>query len=540
MPRPSVSLSGIYIISHFGLARGLQFIDWVKVSVRDIAVSSVNAIQPSEPRVQPSSASKSRDSGPFSDLIENAADLRDRRGEVSKGASRQDETSAAPQRERSRAETLAQHERGRTPAGNSTVGLSEKRWADGSHGPARAANGSGDQEPAAEAKLVAGASRTVPASIEMLSSPVVDLEASVEETELKDGETDSPEVATASALLHLPQTETGAPAAPGDTATTPEIALGGQHNEPATVSVPPSAGELTDAQSKQGELSLALAATPTAALASSSVSPPAEAEAAASSPAAGSIPRAQPMADQAQLSQNIQPANAAASIDGEAMPLDGDADSQLPQRQSDSQSLAQKPQDLKAVPQGEIPKAANPALDASAQKLQPTAIPEPVRALTVSFNPTRLQAANMNEGKPVPLNAGAIAVEIASRMRDGIRRFDIRLDPPELGRIDVRLEMDRSGNVKTRLTLDRPETLELMQRDARGLERALQQAGLKADSSGLEFSLRSHAESGPDHRHSGREDGREAVVSEGGERMESVMEGYRTAAFARGGIDIRI
>ena len=37
---------------------------------------------------------------------------------------------------------------------------------------------------------------------------------------------------------------------------------------------------------------------------------------------------------------------------------------------------------------------------------------------------------------------------------------------------------------------DRPETLEALQRDARGLERALQDAGLRTDSNSLSFNLR--------------------------------------------------
>ena len=38
---------------------------------------------------------------------------------------------------------------------------------------------------------------------------------------------------------------------------------------------------------------------------------------------------------------------------------------------------------------------------------------------------------------------------------------------------------------------DRPETLDMLQRDARVLERALNDAGLRADSGGLSFNLRS-------------------------------------------------
>ena len=82
-----------------------------------------------------------------------------------------------------------------------------------------------------------------------------------------------------------------------------------------------------------------------------------------------------------------------------------------------------------------------------------------------------------------------LAVEIVSRAHEGLRRFEIRLDPPELGRIDVRLDVDRGGNVTSRLTVERAETLDLLRRDAPQLERALQHAGLNTEG-GLQFSLR--------------------------------------------------
>jgi hypothetical protein len=92
---------------------------------------------------------------------------------------------------------------------------------------------------------------------------------------------------------------------------------------------------------------------------------------------------------------------------------------------------------------------------------------------------------------PVPL--AGLALEIASSAHAGKHRFEIRLDPPELGRIDVRLDVDRDGNVTSRMTVDRAETLDLLKRDAVQLERALQQAGLKTSDNALEFSLRHQA-----------------------------------------------
>jgi flagellar hook-length control protein FliK len=80
-----------------------------------------------------------------------------------------------------------------------------------------------------------------------------------------------------------------------------------------------------------------------------------------------------------------------------------------------------------------------------------------------------------------------LAVAIASQAQAGRNRFEIRLDPPELGRVDVRLDVDRDGRVTSRLVADRPETLDLLRRDAPELQRALQDAGLKTSDSGLQF-----------------------------------------------------
>jgi len=100
-------------------------------------------------------------------------------------------------------------------------------------------------------------------------------------------------------------------------------------------------------------------------------------------------------------------------------------------------------------------------------------------------------ASNPLMSAPVPLES--LAVEIAARAQSGNSRFEIRLDPPELGRIDVRLDIDRSGNVTSRLVVEKAETLDVLRRDAHQLERALQDAGLKTSDNGMQFSLRDQA-----------------------------------------------
>ncbi|ODT51493.1 MAG: hypothetical protein ABS59_09930 [Methylobacterium sp. SCN 67-24] len=96
--------------------------------------------------------------------------------------------------------------------------------------------------------------------------------------------------------------------------------------------------------------------------------------------------------------------------------------------------------------------------------------------------------AQVETTRPTPLHV--VPVEIGARALAGSKRFDIRLDPAELGRVDVRLEISDDGSVSAKLTVDRVETLQLLQRDARTLERAFEQAGLKASEGGVEMSLR--------------------------------------------------
>lgn len=91
-------------------------------------------------------------------------------------------------------------------------------------------------------------------------------------------------------------------------------------------------------------------------------------------------------------------------------------------------------------------------------------------------------------GQPTPIHV--VPIEIGLRAMSGSRQFDIRLDPDELGRVDVNLSISDAGEVSARLVVDRVETLHLLQRDARTLERAFEQAGLKPSDGGVDIALR--------------------------------------------------
>jgi len=85
--------------------------------------------------------------------------------------------------------------------------------------------------------------------------------------------------------------------------------------------------------------------------------------------------------------------------------------------------------------------------------------------------------------------AAELGQMIARRFANGSRSFDIRLDPPELGRVQVRMEIGADRTVQAMLTAEKPEALAELQRHARELEKALADAGLDLGENGLGFAL---------------------------------------------------
>jgi flagellar hook-length control protein FliK len=146
------------------------------------------------------------------------------------------------------------------------------------------------------------------------------------------------------------------------------------------------------------------------------------------------------------------------------------------------------------------------------------------------------QAPPLPQAVAVPL--AGVAVEIATQALADKHRFEIRLDPPELGRIDVRLDVDADGNVTSRLTADRVETLDLLRRESAQLERALQQAGLKTSDNALEFSLRQQAFARDDT--APQNTAQLIVPDDDPAPLEALRQGYGRLLGLGGGLDIRV
>jgi flagellar hook-length control protein FliK len=191
-------------------------------------------------------------------------------------------------------------------------------------------------------------------------------------------------------------------------------------------------------------------------------------------------------------------------------------------------------------------------VDANAKVVDQAPEQRPVTALAgigatqAADKPAQAQAAQAPRAPRVPLQQQVmeqINVHIDKAVKDGVDTVKIQLKPLDLGKIEIKLEMV-DGRVSATVTADKPETLALLQRDSKGLEKALEDAGLKPDGYGTSFNLRgehqNNADRGGDHQRAGRNRG-----NGGGLAGEDVPAGLAEAAQprranGRSGVDISV
>lgn len=181
-----------------------------------------------------------------------------------------------------------------------------------------------------------------------------------------------------------------------------------------------------------------------------------------------------------------------------------------------------------ASPPAPILPVANTAANGAAAVAQPQQ-PQPQQTVaTLQVGPADPAAS------PAP-NVHALAVSIAAQSQAGAKQFDIRLDPPELGRVDVRLTVDVTGKAQAHLAVDKPQTLELLQKDSGSLARALKDSGVQLNNNGLQFSLKGQGRQG---------DGSPRTPQRGRTLAVTAVAGAAPAAASvsasLGGVDIRV
>lgn len=166
----------------------------------------------------------------------------------------------------------------------------------------------------------------------------------------------------------------------------------------------------------------------------------------------------------------------------------------------------------KASPAAEGQPAVQAMPDAGSLAQQASAKLEPLRVLSSMEAAASQHAAGAGAqttaSQPTPLHV--VPIEIGLRALSGMRQFDIRLDPAELGRVDVNLSISDDGSVSAKLVVDRVDTLHLLQRDARTLERAFEQAGLKPSDGGVDISLRDQSDQSAFRQRQQEEGGRQS------------------------------
>ena len=166
----------------------------------------------------------------------------------------------------------------------------------------------------------------------------------------------------------------------------------------------------------------------------------------------------------------------------------------------------------------------------------PTGSPQNANPLLVRFGSLPGQA----QATQVPNTA--IALQIAKHVAKGVSTFEIRLDPPEMGRIDIKLELAQDGRVTAHLAIEKSDTLDLMQRDSKALEQALRDAGLDVDSDTLNFSLQSGNDgSSADLDQSANGTQAETEPEDAQQaNIVTALAARQLEAAARGGIDVSI
>ena len=101
----------------------------------------------------------------------------------------------------------------------------------------------------------------------------------------------------------------------------------------------------------------------------------------------------------------------------------------------------------------------------------------------------RTAAAQDRQTLPTPATE-QVKVKLIKAALGGLDKIKIQLNPSELGKVEIRLEIGSDGAIRGTVIADKPETMELLQRDAKQLERALQDAGLKTGGDSLDFQMR--------------------------------------------------
>lgn len=168
--------------------------------------------------------------------------------------------------------------------------------------------------------------------------------------------------------------------------------------------------------------------------------------------------------------------------------------------------------------------AANVAAEATPD-IKPDAAPP---ATTTTVDPlatarSATETARAAQTSPALQNAPATTIQVYQRMVERFdgraQRYEVRLDPAELGRVDVRIEVGADKKVHAVLAAHDSAALSDLMRGQRSLERALNDAGFDLAEGGIRFELSS-------------DQGRNPANDSNGNGRSNVWRGFNTVDVA--------
>jgi flagellar hook-length control protein FliK len=116
-------------------------------------------------------------------------------------------------------------------------------------------------------------------------------------------------------------------------------------------------------------------------------------------------------------------------------------------------------------------------------------------AADIDLRPAAVAAPSVLATQPERL-AQDLGLAIARQVSADGNELHIRIEPVELGRIDVRMSFDDRGNLRAIIGADSGIALDLLRRDSADLNRAMADAGIRADSQSFRFDSRSEGRDG--------------------------------------------
>jgi len=104
------------------------------------------------------------------------------------------------------------------------------------------------------------------------------------------------------------------------------------------------------------------------------------------------------------------------------------------------------------------------------------------------------QARSLPNGAAAALT-NQVAFKLLERFDGKTSKFEIRLDPAELGKVNVKIEVDGDGRIQAVLAAQDSSAADALNRNLRQLENALTQAGLSLDENGLRVEIDARSQS---------------------------------------------